>query len=52
MSAGDDRRELVQRYANLERLTREMVEGLIDYILVGRRQPGEAAPPVEIHWNF
>ena len=52
IAAGDHRRELVQRYTHLEHLTREMVEVLIDYILVGRRQPGEAAPPVEIHWNF
>ena len=52
IAAGDHRRELVKHYAHPEHLTREMVEVLIDYILVGRRQPGEAAPPVEIHWNF
>ena len=52
IAAGDNRRELVQRYANLEHLTREMVEALIDYILVGKRRPGESDPPVEIHWNF
>ena len=52
IAAGDNRRELVQRYANLEHLTREMVEALIDYILVGKRRLGESDPPVEIHWNF
>lgn len=52
IAAGDNRRELVQRYTNLEHLTREMVEALIDYILVGKRQLGENDPPVEIHWNF
>lgn len=52
IAAGDHRRELVQRYTHLEHLTREMVEVLIDYILVGKRQPGESDPPVEIHWNF
>ena len=52
MAAGDHRRKLVERYTHLEHLTREMVEVLIDYILVGRRQPGESDPPVEIHWNF
>ena len=52
IAAGDNRRELVQRYANLEHLTREMVEALIDYILVGKRQPGGSDPSVEIHWNF
>lgn len=52
ITAGDHRREVVKRYTHLEHLTREMVEVLIDYILVGKRQPGEPDPPVEIHWNF
>lgn len=52
MASGDRRGALVKRYTHLEHLTREMVEVLIDYILIGRRQTGEAAPPVEIHWNF
>ena len=52
IAAGDNRKELVRRYTNLEHLTREIVEVLIDYILVGKRKPGEADPPVEIHWNF
>ena len=52
IAAGDSRKVLVRRYTNLEHLTREMVEVLIDYILVGKRKPGEADPPVEIHWNF
>lgn len=52
IAAGDHRRDVVKRYTHLEYLTREMVEVLIDYILVGKRQPGESAPPVEIHWNF
>ena len=50
--AGDNRRELIERYTNLTHLTREMVEVLIDYIVIGKRQPGEKSPPVEIHWNF
>lgn len=52
MAAGDHRRELAARYTHLEHLTREMVEVMIDYVLVGKRQPGESDPPVEIHWNF
>lgn len=52
LEAGDDRRKLIQQYTNVEHLTREMVEALIDYILVGRRAKGEKTPPVEIHWNF
>ena len=38
--------------AHPDHLTREMVEWLIDYILVGGHQPGEKDPTVEIHWNF
>lgn len=52
IASGDHRREVAKRYTHLEHLTREMVEVLIDYILVGKRQPGESDPPVEIHWNF
>ena len=52
IAVGDNRRALISRYTNPEHLTREMVEILIDYIVVGKRLPGEKDPPVEIHWNF
>ena len=52
ISIGDNRRELIERYTNLEHLTREMVEILIDYISVGKRMPGTRDVPIEIHWNF
>ena len=52
MAAGDNRRELIDRYTNLEHLTREIVEILIDYISVGKRIPGTKDVPIEIHWNF
>jgi len=52
MAAGDNRRELIERYTSLEHLTREMVETLIDYISVGRRIQGTRDVPIEIHWNF
>lgn len=52
MTAGDNRREWIKRYTNPDHLTREMTEALIDYIVIGKRQPGEKSPPVEIHWNF
>lgn len=50
--AGDNRHALVEQYINVEHLTREMVEVLIDYIVVGKRAVGAAHPPIEIHWNF
>ena len=40
ISAGDDRKALIERYTNPGHLT------------VGKRAPGEKNPPIEIHWNF
>lgn len=52
IAVGDNRRELIEQYTNLEYLTREIVEILIDYISVGKRIPGTRDVPIEIHWNF
>lgn len=52
MAVGDNRRELIEQYTNLEHLNREMVETLIDYVSVGKRIPGRRDVPIEIHWNF
>ena len=52
LAAGDNRRAIIDQYTNLEHLTREMVEVLIDCITVGKRVPGEKNPPIEIRWSF
>lgn len=52
ITAGDNRRELIEQYTNLEHLDRETVEVLIDFITVGKRIPGTRDVPIEIHWNF
>lgn len=52
IAAGDNRRELIEQYTNLDHLTREMVETLIDYIVVDKRIQGTREVPIEIHWNF
>jgi site-specific DNA recombinase len=52
MQAGDNRRQLIEKYTNLNHLDRETVDKLIDYILVGKRVPGTNEIPIEIHWNF
>ena len=52
MQAGDNRRQLIEQYTNLEHLDREIVEILIDYILVGKKDPVTKNVPIEIHWNF
>ena len=49
---GDDRRGLACRYDRLNRLNREIIETMIDYISVGRRIPQTREVPIEIHWNF
>lgn len=49
---GDNRREIIEKYINLEHLNCEIVETLIDYISVGKRIPGTRNVPIEIHWNF
>ena len=48
----NDRRKIVEAYATVERLDRVMVEKLIDYVSVGKRDPATREVPVEIHWNF
>ena len=52
MELGDNRRQLIEQYTNLEELDRETVDKLIDYILVGKRDETTKEVPVEIHWNF
>lgn len=52
IEAGDNRRELIEQYTNLEHLTREIVEILIDYVSISKRIPGTRNVPIEIHWNF
>ena len=52
IAVGDNRRELIEQFVNVEHLTRETVEIFIDKIMVGKRIPGTRNVPVEIHWNF
>ncbi len=52
LSLGDDRRELVEQYLNVDRLTREMAVILIDKIVVSKRIEGTRNVPTQIYWNF
>ncbi len=52
IAAVDYRRLTLEPYIHPDRLTREMVEELIDCILVGKRIPGTREVPLEIQWNF
>ena len=46
------KREVVQEYVNPSKLNRALVEQLIDYIEVSRRDPVTKMINIEIHWNF
>lgn len=48
----NNRKLLVEQYVGTRHLTKEMVTILIDYILVGKKDPVTKYTPVEIHWNF
>ncbi len=48
-SCSEDR---TARFVRPERLTREIVTAMVDFISVGRRLPGSRTVPVEIHWTF
>ena len=52
IAAGDNRRELVERYVAMDALNRDAVEVLIDHVCVGKRIPKTKDVPIEIHWNF
>lgn len=52
IEVGDNRRALIERYVDLDHLTRDVVETLIDHIEIGKRIPGTKIVPIEIHWNF
>ena len=52
LAAGDNRRELIERYINPNHLTREIVDVLIDHIVIYRRDPKTKQIPVDIYWNF
>ena len=42
----------LQTFLHSLHLDREIVDKLIDYILVGKKDPVTKNVPIEIHWNF
>ena len=48
----DNKKLLASQYTGTRILSKEMFSILIDYILVGRKDPLTKETPVEIHWNF
>jgi len=51
MSAGD-RQRTIEEYLDIQSLSRETIEKLIDHIAVGRRDPQTNTLPIEVYWNF
>lgn len=49
---GDNRVELLAQYVNVDHLSRNMLELLIDHIEVGKRDKATKQVPITIHWNF
>lgn len=52
IQSGRNPNDLIEQYTTLEKMDRETVDQMIDYISVGKRIPGTQKVPVEIHWNF
>lgn len=47
-----DKKALIAQYTGCTSLTKEMVDTLIDFIEVGKKDPVSKMTPVIIHWNF
>jgi len=50
--SADIRRKLIESYTNINQLTRDIVEELIEYVYVGKKDPVTKEILIEIHWNF
>ena len=47
-----DKKALIAQYTGCTSLKKEMVDTLIDFIEVGKKDPVSKMTPVIIHWNF
>lgn len=46
------KRQILEQYINVTELSREMVDNLIDYIVVGQKDPVTKKKTIEIHWKI
>lgn len=46
------KRQILEKYINVTELSREMVDNLIDYIVVGAKKPITKKKTIEIHWKI
>ncbi|HNX64186.1 MAG TPA: recombinase family protein [Oscillospiraceae bacterium] len=47
-----NKKSIIELYANIEHLDRDIIEKLIDVIYVGKKNSETKELPIEIHWNF
>ena len=52
LSSAKSKAERIKEYTDVQKLTREIVDTMIDYIKVGKRIPGTKDRLVNIYWNF
>ncbi len=52
LNSAKSKAERIKEYTDVQKLTREIVDTMIDYIEVGKRIPGTRNRPVNIYWNF
>ncbi len=50
--AFNSKKQLLEKYINVTELSREMVDNLIDYIVVGQKDPATKKKTIEIHWKI
>ena len=48
----DNRHKIIEEYTNISKLSREIVQKLIDHICVGKKNNSSKEVPIEVHWNF
>jgi len=47
-----NKENLISEYSNIDKLTRETIDKLIDFILIGKKNKIEKTVPINIYWNF
>lgn len=52
IAAGENRQKRIAHYVDMNHLSRETVDILIDHITIGRRDKKTKAIPTDIYWNF
>ena len=52
LTLSTSRRKTIENYINIDSLNHEIVDTLIDFIVVGKKDPETKEIPIEINWNF